>query len=93
MRYIIEHRPEKHRFETEVEHLKAYVEYLLLNGEMDLVHTIVPKPLEGRGIAGDLVQAAFDYARREGLKIRTTCSYTVVWARRHPEYADVLVGE
>ncbi|MGE3302616.1 MAG: GNAT family N-acetyltransferase [Hyphomonadaceae bacterium] len=56
-------------------------------------HTLVPPPLEGRGIAAALVQRAVDDARAGGLKIKPICSYVVAAFRRHAkDWADVLAG-
>ena len=59
MEYEIEHQPEQKLFKTEVEGRTAFVQYRLLNGGLDIIHTIVPRPLEGQGIAAALVKAAF----------------------------------
>jgi uncharacterized protein len=50
-----------------------------------LVHTEVPPALQGRGLAGRVVQAAFDHARVHGLKIQPRCSYVLAWLQRHPQ--------
>lgn len=84
----IVHDENRKMFVTTVDGHPAYVEYRLSreNG-LDILHTIVPEEIGGRGIASALVKAAYDYARSKGLKPVATCSYAVVWLQRHPEYA------
>lgn len=74
------------RFYVEVDGYTGHVDYVLKDGALDIRHTIVPKEIGGRGIAGALVKAAADYTREHGLKLLATCSYAVVWLQRHPEY-------
>ena len=57
---------------------------------MLMTHTGVPRPLEGRGIAAQLVAAAMAHARGQGWKVRPLCSYVRTWLRRHPEHHDLL---
>lgn len=85
MEYIINHLPERQLFTTEIEGYTAYVEYQLQDGSLDILHTIVPPPLEGRGIAAALVKKAYEYAAEQRLKRKATCSYAVRWLERHPE--------
>ena len=73
MDYEIIHQPEQHLFKTEVDGRTAFVQYRLLGDSLDIIHTIVPRPIEGRGIAAALVKA------------KATCSYAVKWLERHPE--------
>lgn len=91
MEYKIEHQPEQKLFKTEIEGRTAFVQYRLLNGGLDIIHTIVPRPLEGQGIAAALVKAAYDYAVANGLKPKATCSYAVAWLQRHPEVTKEAV--
>ena len=84
MEYTVNHYPEKHRFEVVEDGLTAYVEYRLRGDALDI--TIVPKNLEGRGIAATLVETAYKYAKKQGLRPLATCSYAVVWLKRHPEF-------
>lgn len=86
MNYKITHYPNNQRFEIELEGMKAYAEYTLHDGGLDITHTFVPQPLEGQGIAGALTEAAYEYAKANDLKPLATCSYAVVWLKRHPEY-------
>jgi predicted GNAT family acetyltransferase len=52
-------------------------------------HTGVPPEHRGKGIAEQLVRAAMDDARRDGMRIVPVCSYVAVQFRRHPEWADL----
>lgn len=90
MEYHIIHQPGQKLFKTEVEERTAFVQYRLIDGSLDIIHTQVPIPLEGRGIAGALVKAAYDYALENGLKLKATCTYAVKWLERHPELSDKM---
>ena len=52
-------------------------------------HTLVPKPIGGRGVAAGLVEAMVADARENGFRIAPICSYVVAAFKRHPEWADV----
>ena len=83
MKSPIIHIREKKRFEMEVGGHLAYVEYVERDGCLDIIHTCVPKPIGGRGIASELVDAAYRYADSSGLGRRGTCPYAAVWLERH----------
>jgi predicted GNAT family acetyltransferase len=80
----IEHRPERHRFEATLEGHPGRLDYRLHGDVMTIVHTEVDPALEGRGVAGQLVQAALAHARSEGLRVDAACSYARAWMERHP---------
>ena len=86
MEYTVNHYPEKHRFEVIYFLYFAYMKDRLRGDALDIIHTIVPKNLEGRGIAATLVETAYKYAKEQGLRPLATCSYAVVWLKRHPEF-------
>jgi predicted GNAT family acetyltransferase len=65
----------QNRFETSEQGETAELVYQLEDGVLDIVHTGVPKPMEGRGVAAALTKTALDYARANGLKVRPSCSY------------------
>ncbi len=83
----ITHHPETARFETIVDGHTAYVEYQLENNVLDILHTIVPPAIEGRGLASRLVGAAYDYAEANGLTFKATCSYAILWLQRKKSHA------
>ena len=89
----IVHHPEAGRFEATVEGLRCVADYHLSDGVMHLTHTGVPKELEGRGIAAQLVIAALTWARAQGLQVNPVCSYVAVYIRRHPEWQDLLAPQ
>ena len=77
------HHPEENRFVAVVDGCTAYVEYEKSEQTFDVVHTIVPSEIGGRGIAGKLVHAAYSYADELGLEKRASCSYAAKWLERH----------
>ena len=77
------HRPESSRFEAEVEGAVAFLSYEREGGTAVMTHTIVPRDLEGRGIAGRLAQTAVGWARAEGLDIEPQCSYVRSWIQKN----------
>jgi predicted GNAT family acetyltransferase len=89
MQSAIHHDAEAHRFNTEVDGHAAHVEYELHGGTLAITHTIVPPAIGGRGIAGQLVQAAMAFALAGGLRVDPQCSYADAWMRRHPEFEAI----
>lgn len=73
------------RFETEADGELAYLEYRLHDGKILLMHTWVPAPLEGRGVAGALATHAFNHAQSNHLPVVVYCPYIKVWLEKHPE--------
>jgi predicted GNAT family acetyltransferase len=78
-----------HRFELDVEDQIAYSNYQRANGVLTVLHTEVPKVLEGRGIGSTLARGLLDIARAEGLKVKPLCPFVRSFMDRHPEYADL----
>lgn len=74
------------RFWTLVDGYTAHVAYEIVDKGLDIRHTVVPEAIGGRGVAGALVKAVYDYARVKQLKPIATCAYAVAWLQRHPEY-------
>jgi predicted GNAT family acetyltransferase len=79
----VEH--EDGRFVIRLEGREAHLLYDRRGDVLEVLSTFTPPPLRGRDLAARLTEAAFAYARREGLRIVPTCSYTRVWVERHPE--------
>ena len=88
----ITHNAASRRFEVNVDGLLCRCDYRMHGDTMMLVHTEVPPQLEGRGIASQLVRAAFDHARQNGWDVLPVCSYVQAWVRRNPECESLLAG-
>lgn len=85
MKRVVIHREDLKRFETEEEGFTGYVQYELYEGGIDLTHTIVPKQIEGRGVAASIVAYVLDYASEKGLKVRPTCPYVRNYIELHKD--------
>lgn len=92
MNIDVRHNLAQHRFEATVAGHLCRLDYRRDGDLLRIHHTEVPSPLEGRGIAAKLVEAAVGHCRAEGLRIQPLCSYVRVWMRRHPEHADLIGG-
>jgi predicted GNAT family acetyltransferase len=86
------HNPAASRFEATVDGRLCVADYRLAGNVMTLHHTLVPPPLEGRGIAAALVAEALAHARRKAWRVQPLCSYVSRYMRRHPETLDLLAG-
>lgn len=84
--------PDSRRFELATEGHVAYLEFEPIAGGVAFTHTIVPRPLEGRGIGSRLVKRALDWAIAQQHKVRPDCSFVGAWIRRHPDYQAHLLG-
>jgi len=66
---------------------EACLLYRLSGNELDLYHTYVPEVFRGRGIAEQLVKAAFEHAKARQLTVIPSCAYiSGAYLKRHPEY-------
>jgi len=75
------------RFELRADGHTAELVYRVDGTYLVLVHTRVPGALEGRGVGGQLGQAAVDRAARDGLTIVPLCPFARGWLQRHPDEA------
>ena len=82
----ITHKPQASRFETTVDGHLAFAEYALHGNTFAFTHTVVPRPLEGRGIGSMLVRHVLDYAVQRGFQVDPVCSFVKTYIDRHPDY-------
>jgi predicted GNAT family acetyltransferase len=88
--YPVQHNPDESRFEATVDGHLCVADYRRIGDTLHMTHTLVPPPLEGRGIAAAMVGAALAHARAEGLKVAPHCSYVRSYMRRHPQTLDLM---
>ena len=79
----------RHRFELDTDGHIAFSEYSRSGDVLTMLHTEVPKALEGRGIGSALVKGVLDTARLQNLKVAARCPFVKAYLERHPEYADI----
>ena len=65
------------------------------NGELAvlqlwLMHTDVPKTLEGHGVGSLLAHTALEWAKATNIKVKVICPFVAVYLKRHPEYNDIV---
>lgn len=88
----IVHNEGASRFEAIIDGQLARADYQRSGNVMRIYHTEVPPALTGRGIAGQIVQAALAYAASNGLKVEPLCSYVRAYMRRHPETQALIAS-
>jgi uncharacterized protein len=90
--------------EKNIKHEKKFQQFTLELGEeacelayarpeedvIDFTHTFVPKSERGKGFAEELITTGLDYARKNNLKVKTTCPAVAKFIKTHPEYKDLL---
>jgi predicted GNAT family acetyltransferase len=81
---------ERNRFELDADGHIAFSNYKRADGVLTILHTEVPKALEGHGIGSGLIRGVLDAARSQGLKVIAVCPFAKAYIERHPEYADLL---
>jgi predicted GNAT family acetyltransferase len=79
------------RFEIERNGQVAYLEYSLGGNVLELIHTEVPEKLRGTGLASELAKAAFEFARKNNLRVDVVCPTVGGFTKKHPEYSDLVM--
>ncbi len=89
----IVHDSQARRFVAELATGTAILAYAPAGeGLLELYSTYVPMSGRGKGVAGQLVEAALEYARAEGLRVIPTCWYVGQWIDQHPEHKDLVAA-
>ena len=86
----ITHDEQKHMFEIQDGGQAAVVEYKPFDGGINIVHTFVPKPLQGKGYGSALVKHTLEYAKGKNWKVIITCPFARAYVARHKEYESLL---
>jgi uncharacterized protein len=79
------------RFEIEEGEQVAYLEFDAdSQGWMTIWHTEVPPSMRGRGVASELAQTAFEYARQHHFRVDVICPLAADFLSKHPEYSSTV---
>lgn len=89
---VVADRPERRRYEMDVDGTVAFVTYRWDGATLVLEHTEVPESLSGRGIGSALARGVLADARSRGLRVVPECEFMAAYIKRHPEFADLLAA-
>lgn len=91
--YEVMHNKEKLQFEVALDGEKAVLSYRLYKKDIAMMHTTVPKEMEGKGIASALARYAFQYAEDQRKLVMVYCPFVSGFIKKHPEYRKQLDPE
>jgi uncharacterized protein len=78
------------RFEMDTEGGVAFARYRRDGDTLMILHTEVPRALEGRGLGSQLVTGVLDLVRSRNEKIVPLCGFVRRFIALHPDYADLV---
>ncbi len=79
-----------HNFELIIEGRRSFIDYKTTDDKVHLIHTEVPKELQGKGVAAILVEKTFQYLEEHRLKVVPSCSYIQHFLKRHPRWKSLV---
>lgn len=86
----ISRNDEAKEFQAEFEGHKIYIEFIAAKGRIYLVHTEVPKGLEGRGLGSAIVRGTLELIEANNNVLFPLCPFVASYIRRHPEWKKIL---
>jgi len=81
---------QRHRYELEIDGQTAVVLYNPVEGGLLITETLVPQPLEGRGVASRMARHVLEDAKARGLVVLPTCLFFAAYLQKHREWADIV---
>jgi predicted GNAT family acetyltransferase len=91
MESSVSNNTEQQQFEVHEDGETAVLQYRFHEGLIWLMHTEVPKKLEGRGIASILAKYGLEWAKSNNKKVKVLCPFVAIYLKRHPEYNPLVV--
>lgn len=80
---MITHDSKNNRFVISDINKDAYIEYVISGDTLTVTHTFVDESLRGKGLAGKLASALFEWAQKNHYEIHSECAYMTAWLKRH----------
>jgi predicted GNAT family acetyltransferase len=81
------------RLELAVDGGTAFIEYKLSGHTLFLIHTEVPKELEGKGVGSAIILKALQYAKENGYEIVPLCPFVQTYLERHKEWKAIVSAD
>ena len=82
---------DKKQYEFHIDTQIAKIEYIKAAGTIYLTHTEVPKALEGKGIAKELVLRALEDIEKKELTLVPLCPFVAAYIKRNPEWRKLVL--
>ena len=83
-------KPDRQRFEMDTPGGPAFARYRRDGATLMILHTEVPRALEGRGLGSQLVQGMLELVRSRGEKVVPLCGFVRRYIALNPRYADLV---
>ena len=81
-----------HRLEINDGGHVAFLTYRMKGDAIEYVHSETPPELRDHGYASALAKFALDREKASGRKVIASCPFVRAYAKRHPEYASVVIS-
>jgi predicted GNAT family acetyltransferase len=88
----VEHDEAHHRYNAIINGAVAGSAHYRVRDTKDFWHTEVKPEFEGQGVGSALARAVFEDLRSRGEKAKVECPFLTAYLKRHPEYADLVLG-
>ena len=90
MAAAVRDNPDHSRFEMDTPAGLAFARYRRDGSTLMILHTEVPRAVEGRGLGSRLVQGMFDLIRERNEKVVPLCGFVRRFVAQHPDYAELV---
>jgi predicted GNAT family acetyltransferase len=88
---VIIDNPDLQRYEIRVsDEIAGFVQYRRRPGLIAFIHTEIDQRFEGQGLGSQLITAALDGARSEGIAVLPFCPFVNGFISRHAEYVSLV---
>jgi predicted GNAT family acetyltransferase len=89
----VTHNEANHTFEVWIDGQLSKLDYIQDARNFVITHVGVFPEHRGQGVAGKIVEAGLQYARRNSLRVIPMCSYAAAYIRRNPQYMELTDQE
>jgi predicted GNAT family acetyltransferase len=91
MNFTIKHDDKSRKFFTTISGKECSLKYEKINDQLlDFKLMYVPANLRGQGLAEIITEFAIDFARKNGIKIKSSCSFVSEYLSTHKDAAVLL---
>lgn len=92
MKFNVKHDAVTQRFFASIAGKDCILKYEIISETIwDFRMLFVPANLRGQGIAAKVVEYALNYARKNFIRVKPSCSYVKDFVKENDKYKDVLL--